>query len=61
MEFKSGPNPENTRAMKCLTVSASPWEAACGLDAIDHHCAPALELQSKVPCVKVGQLKNEVT
>lgn len=28
MEFKSGPNPENARAMKYLIVSGSPTEAA---------------------------------
>lgn len=44
MEFKSGPNPENSRAVKCLIVSGSPWEAACGLGVICHHYVPTLEL-----------------
>lgn len=44
MELKSGPNPENSGAVKCLIVSGSPWEAACGLGVICHHYVPTLEL-----------------
>lgn len=44
MEFKSGPNPENVRAVKCLIMSDSLWDAACGLGVIYHHYVPTLEL-----------------
>lgn len=44
MEFKSGPNPENSRAVKCLIMSGSPWEAACGLGVIYCRYVPTLEL-----------------
>lgn len=44
MEFKSGSNPENLRAVKCLTESGSPWETACGLGVIYHHYVPTPEL-----------------
>lgn len=44
MEFKSGPNPENAGAMKCLIVSGNPWEAAVAWVSSTITMYPTLEL-----------------
>ena len=46
LHIKRSSNSENSRAVKCLTGSGSPWATACGLGVIYHHYVPTPELAS---------------